>query len=924
MPHLSRFRFFDRLRPWSMLHRLALLLVLVAPQVARAGDGTLTIGLQDSYKLSPAFMVLEDPGAQLTLDDVLLPAQQARFREVPQGGSSTNFGLTRSAFWLRVQLRTLAGTPEPWLLEVAYPALDRLDLYTSNPNGYFDHQSGGDLQPFSSRAIPHRNHVLPVVLTSGRDNTLYLRVESQGTLSAPARLWQPQALWLNDQAEYALLSLYFGLLTGLLLYNLLLYFSVRDVAYLIYAAFAGFMALSQAALTGLGGQFFWPDQLWWNSVSPPVGMSAAAIFGILFARNFLASSTRMPRINLVMLALVGGWLLTLAAALLLPYRVSSLMVTVLAVISVTCVVAAGVLSVRQRHPGARYFLTAWAVLLIGVATLVMHNTGVLPSNLLTANALLVGSALEMVLLSFALADRINVERAEKEQAQAASRAEHEMVEALSESQERYRTVLQERETILESSMVGIAFLTPEGRFRWANQAMLELFAAGDQQLTSMEQFYLSRAEYLRVGGEVAAAIRQGQGYQTEMQVRQYNGSLIWISLSGKAVSRRDLSQGTVWVMTDITRRKELEAELVRTSSEREAILNSALVGIVLSVARRHEWVNEKFAEMMGYPRDELIGQSSAYIHPDTASWEEFGRVARATLQQAGTFVDERQLRRRDGELFWVQMGGSCLRPRDPDSGVIWTFLDITGRKRSEEDTRQALLRQRELNELRSRFVAMTSHEFRTPLATILSSGEILKHYGDRLPEVEKQESLDTIAEAVQRMMRMLDRVLLIGKAEAQMLEFKPQMLDIAALCGQLVDEAALLSPRNTGRVVTEIAPDLAPGLYDDKLLRHIFGNLLSNALKYSPDGGTVHFRVDAEPRATVFEVSDSGIGIPADEIAHLFESFHRASNVGGIQGTGLGLAIVKNAVDMHGGTIEVSSVLGEGTRFVVRLPRAQL
>ncbi len=911
------------MRPWHT-HLLALLVVFASPALL-AQNGTLSIGLQDSYKLSPAFTVLEDVNRQLTLEDVLLPVQQARFKPVAQGGSSTNFGLTRSAYWLKVQLPTLPGTPEAWLLEVAYPALDRLDLYTSNPNGHFDHQSGGDLRPFDSRVIPHRHHVLPIVLGAGQVNTLYLRVESEGTLSVPTRLWQAPALWLNDQAEYSLLSLYFGLLVGLLLYNLLLFCSVRDPAYLIYAAFAGSMALAQAALTGLGGQFLWPGQLWWNSVSPPVGMSLSAIFGLLFARNFLGSASRMPWMNRSMLTLVGGWLLTLLAAVLLPYRVSSMMVTVLAVISVTTVVLSGVLSVRHRHPGARYFLTAWAVLLLGVVTLVMHNTGVLPSNLLTANALLIGSALEMVLLSFALADRINVARAEKEQAQAASRAEHAMVEALSQSQEQYRKVLLERETILESSMVGIAFLSSNGRFRWANQTMLEIFGADDQPQTSMEPFYLSREEYLRVGGEVAVSTREGQAYQTELQMRRYDGSLIWISLSGRAVNQRDLSEGTVWVLTDITRRKELEAELVRTSSEREAILNSALVGIVLSVTRKHEWVNEKFAEMMGYPRDELIGRSSAYIHPDTASWEEFGRVARAALQQLGTFVHERQLRRRDGELFWVQMGGSCLRPRDPDSGVIWTFLDITERKRSEEDTRLALLRQQELNELRSRFVAMTSHEFRTPLATILSSGEILKHYGARLPESEKEETLDTIASAVQRMMRMLDRVLLIGKAEAQMLEFNPERVDLKVLCLQIVTEASHQMPLGNCRIATEFSDDLRPGVYDEKLLRHILSNLLSNAVKYSPAGGTVQLRVFAEHTqvggGTVFEVTDQGIGIPPEELEHLFESFHRASNVGNIQGTGLGLAIVKNAVDVHGGTIEVASTVGHGTCFCVRLPQ---
>src|SRR5207248_6228705 len=165
--------------------------------------------------------------------------------------------------------------------------------------------------------------------------------------------------------------------------------------------------------------------------------------------------------------------------------------------------------IRRQFAGARYFFTAWALLLGGVVTLALPNTGVLPSNAFTSHALLIGSALEMVLLSFALADRINVARRFKELAQARIAAEHSMVQALSQSQERLRMVLEEREIILESSIVGIAFLTPEGRFRWANRAMLDIFGAAAKTNTSMEPFYLSREQYLRVGGEVAASVARG-------------------------------------------------------------------------------------------------------------------------------------------------------------------------------------------------------------------------------------------------------------------------------------------------------------------------------------------------------------------------------------------------------------------------------
>ena len=166
----------------------------------------------------------------------------------------------------------------------------------------------------------------------------------------------------------------------------------------------------------------------------------------------------------------------------------------------------------------------------------------------------------------------------------------------------------------------------------------------------------------------------------------------------------------------------------------------------------------------------------------------------------------------------------------------------------------------------------------------------------------------------------MDRVLLLGKADAQMLDFEPQELDLVPLCRKFIDEARAQHPDAPCEVATRFDPALRRGLYDEKLLRHIFGNLLSNALKYSPQGGTVEFRLDAEGSGTRFEVRDQGIGIPAEELTHLFESFHRASNVGGIQGTGLGLAIVRNAVQMHGGRIAVASTPGEGSCFTVWLP----
>lgn len=544
---------------WDRLFLLlGLALALLLPFAASAGE--IRVGTDGSYPLSREFSYFEDPDGKLTFEDVQQPGVQARFAALPSNAPGANFGITGSAIWLKVTLRTAPNTPAPWLLEVAYAPLTKLELFTPGVAGVV-RQTAGTSLPFASRAIPHRNHVLPVTLAPGAPATLYLRVRSEGSVTVPATLWQPAALWEHDQAAYGAFGLYFGLLIGLFVYNLLLFVSVRDKVYLVYVLYVAGMALFQVTLTGLGNQFLWPEQTWWNSRSPPAGTVMGATFGLLFARTFLLSAARTPLLDKFILLQVGGFVVSFVVLMTLSYTVASYMTTGLVLVSVTTLLVAGIFGVRHGHPGARNFLMAWTVLLLSVVFQALHNIGTLPSNALTSNAVLFGSAVEMLLLSFALADRINVARRFKEQAQTRLAAERALVQALSVSQEQLRTSLEEREVILDNSIVGIAFLTNEGRLRWANPTMIEILGARGREIESMERFYLSRQHYLEVGRRVADHVKRGKVYETEMQIRQWDGTLIWISLSGKGVVLERRVRGTVWVIMDITRRKQLEEEL---------------------------------------------------------------------------------------------------------------------------------------------------------------------------------------------------------------------------------------------------------------------------------------------------------------------------------------------------------------------------
>jgi signal transduction histidine kinase len=230
-----------------------------------------------------------------------------------------------------------------------------------------------------------------------------------------------------------------------------------------------------------------------------------------------------------------------------------------------------------------------------------------------------------------------------------------------------------------------------------------------------------------------------------------------------------------------------------------------------------------------------------------------------------------------------------------------------------------LAAEREVSELKSRFVTTVSHEFRTPLGITMSAVELLRHYEDRLPPEEKAQLFDDIHSATRNMAGLMEQVLVLGRVDAGKLAYRPAPLDLDSLARKLADESLSATNRKCP-IEWHAENDLSGATADEALLRHILSNLLSNGVKYSPAGTSVRFSGKREGRDAVFTVQDRGIGIPEADLPKLFEAFHRGSNVGEIPGTGLGLVIIKRCADLHGGSIQVQSKSGEGTTFTVRVP----
>jgi signal transduction histidine kinase len=234
-----------------------------------------------------------------------------------------------------------------------------------------------------------------------------------------------------------------------------------------------------------------------------------------------------------------------------------------------------------------------------------------------------------------------------------------------------------------------------------------------------------------------------------------------------------------------------------------------------------------------------------------------------------------------------------------------------------EEARTAADRAR-LAEMRSRFVTQASHEFRTPLAVILAATDILTRYHDRLDTAERTARLDKIRTAVAAMTELLDEVLTYGRGDAGQTVCSPARIDVRAVCEEVLGEVQTTAAVTRDLVLACDGEALVA--LDPKLFRRILGNLVTNAVKYSPVDSPVTVTAISDHAGIELRVSDRGIGIPAEDQARLFQPFHRGANVGTLPGYGLGLAITRDAVRAHGGTIDVESAPGAGTTVVVVLP----
>ncbi len=526
--------------------------------------------------------------------------------------------------------------------------------------------------------------------------------------------------------------------------------------------------------------------------------------------------------------------------------------------------------------------------------------------------------------------------------------------ALKESEERFRS-------LYENATIGLYRTKPDGKIILSNGTLVKMLGYNSfEELVTRnvkESGYVDpekREEFKRI----LEKRNEITGFETEWYRK--DGSIIYIREGARAV--RDDAGNVIYfdgTVEDITERKKAEIAL-QESEERyrklvasvpDIILRTDFNGNILFINDEISFISPKISV------NTILGKNmlSFVIDEDKETAIENMKL----MFEKPLGIKEYRIELEDGTRFVCELNGDVLRDSaNKPTGMVFVMRDITRRKEieaeletyrlhleeliknrtneletvnkllqeeilkqieAEKKVKDALEKERELNYLKTKFISIASHEFRTPLTTVLSSTELLERYG-RNWEIEKYyKQTERIKKSVNYLTHLMDDVLIISRADSGKTVFDPKPVEFKKFCQSIVDEMKLmLTEKHEFEFTYKVDKNI---LYvDEKLLRHILNNLLSNAIKYSVNGGKIFFEVLYLPDVLQFIISDSGIGIPDEDQTNLFEPFNRGKNVKDIHGTGLGMSIVKRSVDMHKGSITFTSKVGLGTTFNIKIP----
>jgi PAS domain S-box-containing protein len=478
--------------------------------------------------------------------------------------------------------------------------------------------------------------------------------------------------------------------------------------------------------------------------------------------------------------------------------------------------------------------------------------------------------------------------------------------------------MHELHIILDNSPIGISKIVDRKQV-WVNRKYEELFQYSSAELESQStrQLYLSEAEYEKLGRESYPVLALGKVFEDEIELVQKGGDHILVRYISKAIDPSDMSKGVLWLLEDITERRQAELAQRESESKYRLLFDNAGDAIFIhDVKARMLAVNPLACERLGYTQAELMSMTIDLVDSPEQGRYAPDRITRLMAQ--GHLIFETVHQRKDGSPVPTEVSSRKIIWQG-QTAMMSICRDITGRKQMEDELRQALEAAEAVNVTMNRLLRIIAHEFRSPLGVLTGSTDILDLYWDRLTPEKRFTQHEHIRSAARQLTDLISSVIAFNQMGTDRVVTPPLVLDIGEICSAITASVELVWGAGQKCTVT-IAPDCGTALLNESLFRRTVENLLSNAFRYTPADGAVSFAVCREESSLCMEISDTGIGIPAEDQAMIFDAFFRSRNVLWRGGLGLGLSIVSESLTQMGGTIRVNSSIGEGTTMRVEIP----
>ena len=386
------------------------------------------------------------------------------------------------------------------------------------------------------------------------------------------------------------------------------------------------------------------------------------------------------------------------------------------------------------------------------------------------------------------------------------------------------------------------------------------------------------------------------------------------------LKREEKTNAVVTSFNDITELKNLYSQLEEAHTQLENFFRAFDEMIFMYDTEKHyfTYVNNGAEKIFG--RGIPIHEDVTFLQK-LLSLEDFQHLSNnvTSIIRGNILKGELKLQFPDGSNKWL-LYKIWSRGDNGKKVIEGICSDITATKQIVESTQRALIKEKELNELKSIFISTASHEFRTPLATILSSIDIVETYDRKLTAAKRSQHYAKIKKSVKQMTSMLNEILTLSKKELSKVEVKTEKVNLIRLFNQIREEIAASKQANDVRIeiINKSGEEFFP--LDMKLMKSMLINLLLNAVKYSNPGSPVVVIIFKSKHVLVIEISDKGIGIAPHDLQNIYKPFFRGNNVGDRPGTGLGMAIIKEGVDALKGTIDIASNIGAGTIVTVKIP----